>query len=959
MKPDLNIYYQNVRGLRTRVDEINIAVLSSNYDIIVLTETWLHAGIRNEELIDNRYIVHRKDRDYETVNQQRGGGVLIAVKTNIFSERIIKLESDDKAIEHIWVKLKTCNSSNSIYLGAFYFPPNTTREKYRLVYEKIMSNYTILQNDMILIGDFNVPDFNSSNDQDNYMCTGTSPRASDLQEFIQICCLQSLNHIHNHMNRTLDLVLTNIAQIEVNLEESLLSAVDTYHPPLFLTIQVKTGLYANQVHKSKHDELKFLNYSRANFLSMYCKFQKTDWSPLYTIKDSCEAAVYFSDIVHDIILATVPLAMKKNKNSYPPWFTREVFQAIKEKEKYRAKYKRTGNPTFLEKFQELRRKAKRLIRRSKRVLEVNIETKMKEDPKKFWTYVNEKRKQRTNSNAYKYNGNNLYSPQDIADAFAEHFSSVFSESSSTFSSGTVGKTKGDVQVRNIQTWEVEDALNKLKPKRTLGPDGVPQYIYKACKEFFIQPLTYIFNLILQSSKFPSCWKVSKITPIPKNNQLNEIVNYRPISILPVPAKVFETIMHRRIYDQIRSQISDSQHGFIEGRSVVTNLVSFVQYTSYILDQNSQIDTVYTDFQKAFDKVDHQILISKIIETGFSEPLTQLFTSYFSNRKQYVDYKGSISKTFTCTSGVPQGSILGPLLFLIFINDITHKIKYSRVLLYADDLKLFRQISEVDDRKYLQLDLDALVEWSKANNLPFNVEKCFSITYTRKVLPVRTEYTIDNCILQQVSENKDLGVILDSKLSFKNHINYMVKKSRSMLGFLMRNSVNFTNVQNIQTLYYSLVRSHLEYASVVWNPRTAEATKSIENVQKRFLRYLYYKQFGYYSYDIKYQELLQGYVMKSLRGRRNIFSLIFLHDLIHYKKRDPELLETIKIRVPTFNSRSTNIFTEGHSRTHLLSNAPLNRVVKLYNDLINIHHSLDILDGVSKSKFKTQLYHLLQ
>ncbi len=956
MISELELFYQNVRGLRTKITELNEGILSNTYDVIVLTETWLHPGIHSGELFDDRYVIYRKDRDYEGLNQERGGGVLIAIKWDIFSERVLSLETDDKCKEDLWVKLRL-NNNIEILLGTFYFPPNTNKNVYDNVFDNALRYYPFLKGNVIITGDFNLPEINFLN-RNQSLTNNMTPKARSLLEFMQICDLQSQNDVPNYLNRTLDLVLTNIQGVSVSLEQSVVSHSDVYHPPLMLNLPLNLLVHRNYVKSQRGKETEFLNYAKADFLNMYYKFKDIDWSPLYQMKNSNEAVTFFDKEVQQVITSTVPIAKRKH-NSYPPWFTHEIMASLKKKDRYRLKYRKSGKEEFFLAYKELRKSSKKLIRQARKNYETDIECGINEDPKKFWNYVNRRRKSNVNAGSLKYGGITLDTPDEIAAAFAQHFSSVFSSPSRGSTQDSAGAAHSTcVGLNCITHSEVRDALTHLKPKRTIGPDRIPPYIFKACFEFFCEPLTHIFNTIIRSAAFPSTWKVSCIVPVPKTDSTNEITNYRPISIIPVPAKIFESVVYKKIYDQVMNLISNSQHGFMEGRSVITNLVTFVDHTSSSLDHNAQVDVIYTDFQKAFDKVDHNILIRKLGTMGFSTQLSDLLRSYLSDRKQYVVYKGSNSNTFSSTSGVPQGSNLGPLLFLLFVNDITNELQHSRALLYADDLKLFKTVRSEEDTQLLQSDLNTLVEWSKLNNLPFNTSKCHVMTYTRKHKSIYVDYVINRDKITRVSEIRDLGVMLDTKLTFKNHVNYVVTKARRMLGFVIRNSFNFTRIETLQVLYQSLVRSQLEFASVVWNPTSAEAIKTIESVQKRLLKYLYYRQFTYYPVSIPYKELLLGYEIKSLHGRRNIASLTFLHNLIHNKIRDPETLGKIQIRVPSFDSRNKNVFEPPIARTEHFFNSPINYMMRLYNQISKIHSDIDILDSLNTTTCRRQFYEVL-
>ncbi|MGH9708527.1 MAG: RNA-directed DNA polymerase [Candidatus Acidiferrales bacterium] len=292
-------------------------------------------------------------------------------------------------------------------------------------------------------------------------------------------------------------------------------------------------------------------------------------------------------------------------------------------------------------------------------------------------------------------------------------------------------------------------------------------------------------------------------PILKKGKPDQVDNYRPISLLSVFAKVFEMAMYNRIFTETKYLISPRQHGFYSGRSTVTNLACFMQYTSVALNSQMQVDAVYTDFSKAFDRLDHSILLSKLSAMGFDVELCKFINSYLSNRHFYVEHKGHTSNEFVATSGAPQGSNLAPLLFSLFVNDITEKLN-SNTLLFADDLKLYRTIDSTVDCDLLQRDLDDLNQWCTDNRLPLNINKCKVMTFTLKKNQCIYQYGIQFTLLERVEEFRDLGVYFDSKLSFNTHVHKTREASIRMMGFVLRTCKHFDNICSLKVLPTSLI-----------------------------------------------------------------------------------------------------------------------------------------------------------
>ena len=251
-----------------------------------------------------------------------------------------------------------------------------------------------------------------------------------------------------------------------------------------------------------------------------------------------------------------------------------------------------------------------------------------------------------------------------------------------------------------------------------------------------------------------------------------------------------------------------------------------------------------DFAKAFDRIDHRILLTKLSELGFSDALVSFFRSYLTDRFQFVTYNCFKSSLYEITSGVPQGSNLGPLFFCLFINDLNDVIGCQK-LFFADDLKIFSSIISIDDCIDLQVALDNVVHWCNTNRLNLNISKCKVVTYTRKSYAITYNYQVDLQALVRVDALKDLGVHFDSKLSFSGHVEQIVSSSTRMLGFIIRLSQDFQDKDVLITLFSAYVRSKLEYCSLVWNPIYDCYIKSIESVQRKFLKFLIFRIDGRY------------------------------------------------------------------------------------------------------------------
>lgn len=619
---------------------------------------------------------------------------------------------------------------------------------------------------------------------------------------------------------------------------------------------------------------------------------------------------------------------------YPVWFNKSIIRQLKYKDKLRKKFQKTGLIYYKKKFVNERAKLKTNIDNAYSEYLNMIQHNITNDSRLFWQFIKNKKGSISIPKIMTLNGTEFRGGSNIANAFANHFSSVYNnDSNSDYSQLKLNAYNDQVKLISVQDRDIYDAVENLKIDSSVGPDKVPSYIIKGCVEFFIYPLKFLFNLSLQNTTFPDLWKEVRVCPVHKKGDKTNIINYRPISVLSVPAKLFEYIMFQVIHRSVCSQISIHQHGFMRNRSTVSNLSNITQFISDSLNSRTQVDVIYTDFQKAFDKVSHRLLLHKLEkEFGFHDNFVKFMVSYLDNRKQRVYVNGYSSEYYHVTSGVPQGSNLGPLLFLMYINSLTHTIQFSKFLLFADDLKIYTKVDNIEDCLRLQTDINSIYDWSLQNELLFNIDKCHMMSFCRNRSPILYDYIMSDNILPRVETVRDLGVTFDCQLNFIEHVVSTVTKASRMYGFMVRNTRQFTNIQCIKQLYISFVRSQLEYCSVIWSPYYNNHICHIEKVQNRLLRLLNYKENGIYDLTITKSELLQRYNLYTLEKRRKISFVVYLHGLLHGKVDDCSFVSLIGLNVPSHTVRSFRTFYLGHSRTNYHLNSPLYSMCNLYNKI---------------------------
>ena len=477
--------------------------------------------------------------------------------------------------------------------------------------------------------------------------------------------------------------------------------------------------------------------------------------------------------------------------------------------------------------------------------------------------------------AISHNGIVAKTPTEKAELFNSYFLSIFQPSTTNQATNSRNsRLPTDSQLSEI-TLDVEEVVNSLlnlNVSKASGPDGIPARLLKECSHQIAPILCTLFNHSLRSGHIPSEWKSADVTPVHKKNSKEPAANYRPISLLPIISKTLERCIYWRFYDHVVNLISPSQHGFLRNRSCVTQLLSAFHSIGQDLDKNTQTDVLYLDFAKAFDSVDHNILLDKLRWYGVTGSVLDWFADYLNGRTQRVVVDGVASAWSSVTSGVPQGSILGPVLFVIFINDLPDIIHTGiEDSLFADDTKIHRHIISTRDCESLQHSLVKLDLWSMENNLFFNASKCKVLTITRKKTPIIYEYTLGTEKLTRVDHEKDLGITTTTKLSWKLHINTIVVKANKMLGILKRTCTSITDMNTRRTLYLSLVKSQLLYASEVWSPvNNVQLSRQVEKVQWRATKWILMNR------KMPYKERLSSLNLQPLSYDREMKDLTFFY-----------------------------------------------------------------------------------
>ena len=434
------------------------------------------------------------------------------------------------------------------------------------------------------------------------------------------------------------------------------------------------------------------------------------------------------------------------------------------------------------------------------------------------------------------NGQIITNDRDKANTLNNHFSSVFTQeiypipklSPSVYS---------DIPFLKIGIDGVVKQLKNINQNKATGPDELPARVLKEAAAEIAPIITHIFQQSYNTSKLPDDWLQALVTPIHKKSLKSDPANYRPISLTCILCKVMEHIILSNMWKHLHKHniLLHFQHGFQSGLSCDSQLIETVHDWITAMDNKSQIDAILLDFAKAFDKVPHKRLLSKLAFYGIIGNTKNWIKSFLSHRKQRVSVNGALSDNTCVTSGVPQGSVLGPVLFLLYINDINNNIQ-SPIRLFADDSIIYRIIKSETDNNILQSDLIQLQTWSNKWQMEFNIPKCVHLPITNKTKPRLHSYSLCGVPLSTVSSQPYLGIKLDTKLTWANHITDIASKSSKVLGMIKR-TLGPCKPNVKETAYNMLLRPKLEYASPIWNPHTTTQIKHLEKVQHRAAKFV--------------------------------------------------------------------------------------------------------------------------
>ena len=833
----LFLLHINIRSLPKNLDNLNhhlLQLLPSLPDVICLTEI----KIKNNPLANINLPGYDNLKFSPAIKIAGGAGIYVSNEYISYITGINELNLAGDC-EDIWINIKKQNTNQYFVIGVIYRHPSGNVTNFISALNHKLSQLKCKK--FYILGDFNI----------NLLSTKFADPSS---EYLNMLWSNSTFQLINKPTRVtkqsttiIDHILTNDTT-NVIYPLILLSDITDHYPTACIISSV-----AGKKYVPSHYYREFKHFNKDDFLSDLINSIDSFYSTL-SLSSSELVDISFDKFVNlfrECIDRHAPIrkaSRKKVKLSNKPWITKGIFVSIKKKQKLYVTHYLKGS--YLEKlyYKSYSNKLTKLKFISKQSYFRNEILHSQGDSNKLWNIIRKMiadKRSFNSSNCINIDNKLVTDTTLLANYFNDYFSQIGKSITSTNATPTVkfrqflnNNVSSSMYLHHASVIETYNTIQQLKTKKSNGPDGINSKFVIFAAEIISPILTLLINSCFNFGIFPSCLKIAKVIPVFKKGEKTNLNNYRPISLLSCFSKIMEKIVFKRTIDflNLHKVISPNQFGFRKNFSTYHPILDIVTNCFDNIENKKFTSLLFLDFTKAFDTVNHQILLSKMECYGIRGIVNSFFSSYLNNRYQFVSLNNIDSKLCKMDIGVPQGSILGPLLFILYINDLPNSVRcVSR--LFADDSCLMVTSSSLEMLiSSTKKELKNISHWSTANRLILNPSKSNAIFINPKINTPIAKITLSCPFgnINTVSHTKYLGVIIDNKLNFKEHIQFIHSKVSRAVGLLNRIK-HFLNLSSLKTLYYSLIHSHFVYSLIVWGNTYSTSLDKLFLIKKKAVR----------------------------------------------------------------------------------------------------------------------------
>ena len=857
LHPFSNLFF-NIDGNETNFDKFACFLKSIDFRFSVIGLAETNTDKTNKDL----YKINGYTSCYQQVKEdkQKGTGVCLYIDDTYNFSELADSSLTTNNLESIFVKIT--NLEEPTIVGAVYRPPSGDINAFHLELSDILSNLPA-DHSVHILGDFNID-----------LLSETHCDTSEFENTIFSAGYIPQIAIHTHhrdkcRKTCIDNIITN------NPEQAIVSGTiksDTFHKPIFQMCYVKSGIEAVSQQKTKI----YYDYSQKN-LDKFCEALINTINEMNVVENFEDFVELFNGKVDQTCKLDIPRLTKRTSIDNP-WITSGIVTSIIEKIKLYDAWTKSksiilpdGDPTKYNSYKEHRKILCKTIKLAKKSYYGQKFEKCKTDPRKTWGLINDLRgKSKTPTKPSFVIGNErITCRRNIATKFNEYFVSLASNLNASiefqdglpvsgilpFSHYLSNKVESSIYLYDTCSLEIEDIIKEFENGKA---SDIPTILIKKSAKIISPTLARLYNFYMNAGNFPEIFKIGKINPIFKKGNKEVMENYRPVSILPIFGKIFEKIIYNRLYNYFAKEnvISENQFGFRKLHSTVHALHSSVRKIEAAMENGFHTIGIFIDLSKAFDTLDHNIMLHKLDYYGIRGVAKQLLESYLRGRKQYTAFDGECSEKQMVHYGVPQGSILGPLLFLLYINDLVNCYdgENTKFILYADDTNIF-VVGQNKDEAFSNANkvLEKVHAYMKCNLLHINMDKCCFIHFQpsknmevnscSRTIPfvsnnhVSKAIYIDGKKLKEVDDAKFLGVIIDKNLNWTAHINNLCKKLRAAAALLSKIR-HWIPEKHYSKVYHALFEAHLTYGISVWGGVYDSKLNKIFQIQKHCVRILF-------------------------------------------------------------------------------------------------------------------------